>query len=44
MAIVGFESWFESPTHPGALSGDELVVLRLDAGPAAGVVVLLLKV
>lgn len=31
-------------THPGALAGDELVVLRLHAGPAADVKVLGLEV
>lgn len=34
----------KASTHPSALPSDELVILSLDAGSAAGVVVLLLKV
>lgn len=34
----------KAPTHPSALPSDELVIFSLDAGSAASVVVLLLKV
>lgn len=41
---TGHSVRLEASTHPSALPSDELVVFGLDAGSAAGVVVLLLKV